>query len=303
MVASILAAVMSSLDAGILGYGGIVVNNIYQEHFVKKGSSQHYLLMTRIFAGVGLAIAWIIATADISLVEFTTIVEPMGALTGIAILTALVWRRVTAAGAVASVLVVGPLFLAVSRPAWGFGDSSSLFEVMQLRPLAEMLLGWYDLDVNAFVDPETGLFKTLPVQVRYPMFILPTFAILIIVSLFTKQHNERSVAEFYCRLDTPVGDEQKIRDAGFTADRLEALNSEVATQEISEAARHERLLISDLLYLLGLLRRGEVSLRDYKIDLIGLFASTVFVIAFLVLGVHLLGLWLFHDGCRCRSRR
>ena len=48
MVASILAAVMSSLYAGILGYGGVVVNNIYQEHFVKNASSKHYLLMTRV---------------------------------------------------------------------------------------------------------------------------------------------------------------------------------------------------------------------------------------------------------------
>ena len=74
--------------------------------------------------------AWVIATVDIDLVEFTTIVEPLGALTGIAILTALFWRRVTGAGAIASVLVVAPLFLAASRPGWNIPSPIPLY----LRP-------------------------------------------------------------------------------------------------------------------------------------------------------------------------
>ena len=302
MVASILAAVMSSLDAGIIGYGGVAVNNFYQEHFVKNASPKHYLLMTRVFATVGLLIAWYIATADIDLVHFATIVEPLGAITGIAILTALVWRRLTAAGAIASVLVIAPLFLAVNRPnldLFGSGDlietTFVLFERLQLRPIAEMLLGWYDLDPTQFINADTGLYNSLPVQVRYPMFLLPALFIMIVVSLFTKQHNQHAVDEFYCRLDTAVGDEQKIRDAGFKVDRLEELNSEVASQDSGAPVKRERLILCDLFYLPRLLRSGEAKWSDYKTDLIGIVASIIFVIGF-VYAVHILGLWLFHDG-------
>ena len=122
---------------------------------------------------------------------------------------------------------------------------------------------------------DDGAFKSLPVQVRYPIFILPTFLIMIVVSLFTKQHDQKSVDEFYCRLDTPVGDEQKIRDAGFTVDRLETLSSQVETQEISEKARNERLLIADLFYLPKLISSGKAKWSNYKTDFVGLIGSII----------------------------
>jgi len=293
MVASILAAVMSSLDAGILNYGGIIVNNFYQEYIVKDASAKHYLLMTRLFAALGLLIGWYVATVDIDLVEFTTIVEPLGAITGIAILFAIFWRGLTGAGAVASVFVVGPLFLACNRPEWSIpGTDLVLFELLNLRGLAELLIGWYGLDVSTMINPETGLITSLPVQVKYPMFLLPTIFVMVVVSIFTKHHNQRAVDEFYCRLDTPVGDEHKIREAGFEVDQLDRLKSEVVVSESARKSREERLLLVDWLRLPKLLKDGEVKLSDYRIDLIGIAGSIVFIFAFLA-GLHYFGIWLF----------
>ena len=72
------------------------------------------------------------------------------------------------------------------------------------------------------MNADSGLYTTVsPSKSAITMFLLPALLIMIVVSLFTKQHNQlNAVDEFYCRLDTAVGDEQKIRDAGFKVDRL-----------------------------------------------------------------------------------
>ncbi len=299
MVASILAAVMSSLDAALLGFGGMLVNNFYQEHFVKGASPKHYLLMTRIFATVGLIIGALVAWSITDIVEFMTIVEPLGGITGITIFVALVWRRVTGYGAIAAVLVVAPLFLAVNKPDWAIpfthlingGTSWNLFETMNLHPVADWMVSLYGLDPVNYIDPATGYFTSLPVQVKYPMYLIPTLAVLIGVSLVSKQHNKRAVDEFYCRLDTPVGEEHLIREAGFEVDQLERLSEEVEIgQKTSE--RRQRLLFPDFLYLPKLLWTGEAKLSDYKWDWIGVIGSIVFVLLFLW-GVNWIGWWLF----------
>jgi len=299
MIASILAAVMSSLDASMLTFSGMFVNNVYQEHFVQKASARHYLFATRLCAAVGIGFAWWVASGVEDIVEFATIVEPIGSLTGIAILVALMWRRVTGAAAIASVLVATPLFLAVNRPEWPewewitslAGQPVSLFQLFHLQPVAETLAEFYQLDLS---DPSLGYFsrngvlERLPVQIKYPLYILPTLFTLILVSFFTRQHNRRAVDEFYCRLDTPVGDEEKIRAAGFEVDQLEHLDEEKLIVPPEHRDVSKRLLLVDILYLPKLLRSGEAKLSDYKWDWIGLFASIAFVVLFL-LGVEWFG--------------
>jgi Na+/proline symporter len=292
MVAAIIAAVMSSLDASMLFFSGMFVNNVYQEHWVRNASARHYLTVTRVFAAVGIGIGWWVATGVEDIVEFATIVEPIGSLTGIAILVALMWRRVTAAGAIASVIVATPLFLAVNRPGWPewewvttlAGQPLSLFQMLNLQPVAEWLASLYGLDL---MDPELGYFTAegllnrLPVQIKYPMYILPTLGTLITVSLFTRQHNQHAVDEFYCRLDTPVGQEHLIREAGFEVDQLEHLDEDELEIPIEALGPSRRLLLPDLLRLPKLLKSGEATLADYKWDWIGLFGSITFVVLFL----------------------
>lgn len=306
MVASMLAAVMSSLDAGLLGFGGMFVNNFYQEHFVKNASPKHYLLVTRIAAVVGIIIAALIAEDITDLVEFATIVEPLSSLTGVAILVALMWRRTTGWGAIASVVVACPLFLAANRPEWPNWiwlqnllnvDSISLFDALHLRPLADYMAGLYGLELT---NPDMGWVKDgvvvkLPVQIKYPMYLIPTVLTLVVVSLFTKQHNKRSVDEFYCRLDTPVGQEGKIREAGFEVDQLEHLDHkdpELNQERVEKGSHDGRLLLADLFYLPRLLKSGEAKWSDYRWDLIGLVVSILFVTAFLF-GVDALGKAIF----------
>jgi hypothetical protein len=192
-----------------------------------------------------------------------------------------------------------PLFLAVNRPAWPqwewlthlVGHPVSLFKLFHLQPIADTMAGWYGLNLT---DPALGYFDSmgelirLPVQIKYPMYILPTLLILVVVSLLTRQHNQKAVDEFYCRLDTPVGDEHKIREAGFEVDQLEHLDGLSAAEDSKQEQSSGRLLLVDLFYLPKLLLGGKAKLSDYKWDFIGLVTSILFVVAFLF-GVNAIG--------------
>jgi Na+/proline symporter len=285
MVACIISAVMSSLDASILNYGGVVVNNIYQEHFVPKASSSHYLLMTRIFASGGLLVGWWIASGIDSIVQFTKVVEPVNGLIGITILVALMWRRVTAWGAIAAVAVMIPLFVYTAQTSYpnGMADLPTWLRVVVTQ--MEAFYNWTGAQVAVFDN------NKLDVPYMYPIYLVPGLLTMIVVSLLTRQHNERAVAEFYARLDTPVGEEQRLRDAGFEADQLENLDNERIVG-IGSKTGHQRLFLADMLYLPMRLWRKEVTLKDYAVDLWGIAGSVTFVIVFL-LALQWLIAWLF----------
>lgn len=297
MVASILAAVMSSLAAGILMFGGMTLNNVYQEHWVPRASPGHYLLMARVFSALGLGVAWWIAGSIGNIVDFSTIVESVGSLTGISLLIAIVWRRVTGLAALLSIVVATPLFLAVSSPAWPdwhwvttlVGHKVSLFDLFHLRPLVDQLASLYSLDLTELgCINSAGEIVRLPVQIKFPLYLLPTVTVLVVTSLLTRQHNQHAVAEFYCRIDTPVGEEETIRAAGFQVDQLERLDQDAPEVNPANVGRRERLLLVDLLSAPRLLAQGRVQLADYRWDLIGIVGSILFAVLFL-LGVEWLG--------------
>ena len=249
MVASVLAAVMSSVDAGMIGTTSILTNNIYQEFLVREASPRHYLVFARA-AGAGLVLlGWVVATSIESLVRIVTIAEQFGALAGVAIFGAMVWRRATAAGAVASVLVMAPLFY-----------------------LGSMHLEW-------------------KLQYWTPLYLLPGLAAFVVVSLLTRQHNEEQVRGFYARLDTPLGEEHRLAEAGIEVDLLEDLDGEGVQVAQRDRDISKRLWLLDFLTWPGKVARGEAKLSDYWIDLAGFFGVVGFALVFL-LGVY----WLAQIG-------
>lgn len=273
MVASILAAVMSTLTAGILYFGGILVNNIYQEHFVKNASAKHYLVMSRVLSAGGLIVAWGVTGMIDSIVQFTKYVEPLNGLTGISLLIALMWRRITGAGAIAGLVVMGPLFYFTAATAYASVDEMNVV----LRTVVESMESFY-----AWTGASVPIIDNnkLDVPYMYPIFLIPGLLVTILVSVVTPQHDERAVAEFYARLDTPVGQERRIREMGFEADQLEHLDRE-KIDATPTATNTQRLLLVDWLHLPAMLLRGEVRLSEYKWDLIGLTGSIAFIVGFL----------------------
>lgn len=272
MVAAMLATVMSTLANQMLLFGASLVNNLYKNYLVKRGSVRHYLLMARLLTALPLAAGWVVASSDMGLVHLVVLTEQVTGVLGVTILGALVWHRVTSKGAIASLLLMVPLFY--------YGNRSPAVWPDWYRWLVERVSFVYDLfGVSTHVDlgrlveykPENLL------QLTTPIYLGVGIVGLILISLVTSQHDPRAVAEFYARAGTPLGDEQKLRDAGYQADSLEDMNQSELDAEPEDRDRSRRLLLLDLFTWPWLVATGRARLADYWIDFAGIAGSVLFI--------------------------
>jgi hypothetical protein len=196
----------------------------------------------------------------------------------VAILVALVWRRVTRSGAIASVAVMFPLFFIGNRWELAHGLASLPFGV---RHVVQWMVDLY-ASVGTTVAIPAGADAHLPVEIKFPLYLIPGLLAIIVVSLCTRQHRGRDVAEFYARLDTPLGKEHRLKEMGFHEDDLEGLDHDVITVGQEDRDISKRLLLLDILYLPKLLLRGEAKLSDYKWDIFGVAGGVAFVVLFIL---------------------
>ena len=116
------------------------------------------------------------------------------------------------------------------------------------------------------------------------------FATMITVSYFTKEEDEAVINRFYSLLNTPVGQEHRLEEAGISAADFEIPNSEQRQKEKeiikipplldnkSALKTGEGLLLVDLFKL-----KETFSFKNYKVDLKGFGISWAIVSGYLVL--------------------
>lgn len=275
MVASMLAAVMSTIAGMMLAFGGNMVNNLYKNYFVRNATPDHYLLMARVFTGLSVFLGWIVAASQLGIVHAVVIVEQVSGMLGVTVLAALTWRRATGAGAVVSSLCMAPLFYFGNIPAarwpdwyaWLIARVADAYALAGISPAV-------DVANLAAVKPE------MLVQLTTPLYLGTGILAILAVSLLTRQHCPRDVAEFYARADTPLGEEDKLRAAGFEADTVEELNKAELTTDAKDRDLSKRLLLLDFFTWPSLVLSGKARLRDYWIDWAGLVGSVLFIVLF-----------------------
>ncbi len=317
MVASVLAAVMSTVAAGMVSFSGVFVKNLYQPLLRPVAPAGEYLLAARVVSAVILLLAWwLINMLNKGIIDFSFAVLFVGGLMGVPMLLSFLWRRVTAWGAIA-----GMAFLAVSYALIHLAAFPGPWVPEAFRDLARgvaHLYGWLSPDygafllskINAMMLPENRILdatgavidykaKTLPLAIYQPIYLIPGILATVVVSLLTRQHDERSVREFYARVDTPVGEEQRLIDQGIQVDMVETVGGTVVVDPKHHDVQ-KRLLVLDLFYLPGLIWRREVSWRDYRVDLIGIAGSVVVWIVFFG-GLYLAGQWLIERHAALRA--
>ncbi|MCD6346543.1 MAG: hypothetical protein J7L96_03885 [Bacteroidales bacterium] len=139
---------------------------------------------------------------------------------------------------------------------------------------------------------EKVLDLTLPYQIMayLPMGIVTMW----LVSLLTPREPSEKLRQFYTLLDTPVGQESRLRDEGVDI-KLEGISvsRKQKAESISQKVRGERekgkgrkqdagigddgLILVDLLSL-----RSKFSWKRYRVDIIG-FAVASLIVGFLLL--------------------
>ncbi len=181
MLASMLAAVMSSCDTFMVVGSALFVRNLYARYLIRDRDETHYLRASRI-ASLGIVAGGLFMAFDFgSVAEILHFFWKVTALVGISFWAGVIWRRANRYGAWASIVGAGGVLL--------FTSNQTLFGIPlgAPLPLAEQI-AWY-LSIG--------------------------FAAMILVSLATRPESEAMLNKFYTVLHTPVGQEQKLRDAGI----------------------------------------------------------------------------------------
>jgi Na+/proline symporter len=190
MFAAILAAQMSTLSAFMVAGSALFSRNLFLRYVRPAAADRQVLLVGRasglIVVIAGLGFSFIVG----SVAQALTIFWAVNTLTGLLIWFGVLWRRANATGAWIS-------FVAMAVPWLLFGVFGSVLKA--LFPAFEWL--------GQYAEPR---YLPLLVATYLPLGIVA----MIIGSLIGRPLDKESLDRFYLLLRTPVGHEDRLRNAG-----------------------------------------------------------------------------------------
>lgn len=218
MFAAIFAAQMATLSAQMVNSSALASRNLYKTTLRPAASDREVLIFGRI-SGLALVAIGVylareafrdVADALMALLQFSSIM-------GVIVWAGVLWRRANAAGAWAGVIV---LVL-----AWGLlGPGGELLQKKFNPPpsaspttLAASAAAESSALLPDWTSPWHWLGRYSGKQYVFELMVryLPAGVLaLVVVSLLTRPPPRKQVDDFFMLLRTPVGQEQKLIDAG-----------------------------------------------------------------------------------------
>ncbi|WP_417451573.1 sodium:solute symporter family protein [Kordiimonas sp.] len=247
MLASMAAAVMSTCDSFMVGGSALFTRNFYAKYFNRDASEKHYLGVARLASLVVVVGGVAYAFWLDSVIQGVLLLWKFTAFFGVAFWMALIWRRANRFGVFASVI-------------------SMIICVVLTSDLTSFGANW---------DIEYQIALYLPVGIL-------TF---VVASLLTQPEDDKQLDDFYALLNTPVGEEAKLKAAGVDI-MLEGDNIEprkAGAESLLE--RGHSLVLVDLLSL-----HKKFSFKRYRIDLLGFVAACLAVAGIILIGILLAGI-------------
>ena len=183
LLASLLAAVMSTSDAQMIISSGLFTENIYKKTLVKNRSQRHYLWVGRIAGLVIVILALILQTTFTDIIAALKVIVKTPACIGISLWFGIVWRRWNVISVWVSTVAGILAWIAVAfYPDWLY--QSGLLPEMMFKVDGESVKMW---DV-------------------WQMFSFMSLAILcgIIASFLTPRQSQEKLDHFYNLMHTPV---------------------------------------------------------------------------------------------------
>jgi Na+/proline symporter len=196
MVASMLAAVMSTCDAFMVNGSALFTRNFYQRFIKQDQSEAHYLQVARTASAVIVIGGLFFAFTLPSVVRGLLIALKMTAFLGISFWLGIIWRRANCYGAWSSFLVSSGLWLIMIN--W---DS-----IMKVFVNLNIISGR-----SNFFSPDFVFGDALEMLI----YLSAGFMTMIFVSLCTKPEPNEKLNKFFSLLHAPVGEEKKLRAAGI----------------------------------------------------------------------------------------
>lgn len=213
LMASLLAAVMSTCDAQMVVGSGLFTENIYRR-FIRPGKSPGHYLMAGRMASLG-----IVACSLVMLTQFdnviqvlTTYIQAIPAFMGLAFWLGITWRGYTPAGVWTSTLVTaGVWYLTQAHTPFeliaGLGESDLLQRNVDYLP--GLFRTWlYDVAPDLMVARFNADGDLISVKTSVPWQILMYLSAGAVsgigVSLFTRRSPQEKLDRFYQLIRTPV---------------------------------------------------------------------------------------------------
>ena len=195
MAAAILASQMSSLSGQVVNASALASHNLFRG-VIRPGATDRQVLVVGRLAGiVVVTLAVLLAQYLDSVAQGFISMIQVQTLTGVLIWAGVLWRRANAAGAWAAFAAMAALYVAFGPPGVGVREALGSFGVA-----GPEWLGRY-----------AGSLAVADLMVRYiPAGVLA----LVAVSLLTHPIPRKRLDDFFLLIRTPVGQEQKLIDAG-----------------------------------------------------------------------------------------
>ncbi|MEA2708061.1 MAG: sodium/proline symporter, partial [Phycisphaerales bacterium] len=190
MFAAIFASQMATLSAQMVNSSALASRNLFKGVFYPQASDRAVLIFGRVSGIFLVAIGVVLAMSLGTVANALTMLLQFAAIMGVIVWAGVLWRRANAPGAWAAIAV---LFFAWSL----FGPVGMLVQRFVTLP------------------PWIGMYGREQFVFELMLCYLPAGVVtLIVVSLLTPPPPKKQVDDFFMLLNTPVGQEQKLIDAG-----------------------------------------------------------------------------------------
>jgi Na+/proline symporter len=196
MAAAILASQMSSLSGQVVNSSALASHNLFRGVIHPAATDRQVLLFGRLAGIVIVTLAVLLAQYLDSVAQGFISMIQVQTLTGVLIWAGVLWRRANAPSAWAAFAVMAALYVVFGPPGVGVRD----------------VLGSFGLASPEWLGRHAGSLQVANLMVRY---IPAGVAALVIVSLLTDPPPRKRIDEFFMLIRTPVGQEQKLLDAGI----------------------------------------------------------------------------------------
>ena len=244
LIASVLAANMSTCSAFMVDSGALFTQGFYRRYVAPSRPDKHYLWVGR-FSGLAitlLGVAYALFLIDKVLYTFL-LTETMATYMGISLMGGLTWKRANRWGALASIIVA-------------FTVNFALYYRLGMR-----LDSW---------DPNVFLYS-----------LLSGAAAFVLVSLITAPESLAKTLDFFNRLDVSTDHTRDLIDPSRAAGREHEVQG-LPEKTVADLARKtaetgDQLLLTNLAQL-GTGARGVPFLKAYRNDLFGLAACWIVVV-------------------------
>jgi Na+/proline symporter len=183
LLASLLAAVMSTSDAQMVVGSGLFTENIYRRFIKKEASDRHYLWVGRMAGLIIVLLALILQSSFTDVIDALKVIIKTPAAIGISLWFGIVWRRWTWQAVWASTLA--------AVAAWWF-------VAYYPKNLAEFM------PAGMFSFADDGEVKKMTDAFQMFSYISAGVVVGLVVSLITPRQSKEQLDRFYSLIHTPV---------------------------------------------------------------------------------------------------